>query len=292
MNPINQETTSSYQIHIRPNKSWHHMNWHAIWEYRDLLFLLVRRDFVSKYKQTILGPLWFILQPLATTIVFTVVFSRVARIPTDSIPPMLFYLCGLIGWMYFANCLNYTSTTFVTNAGIFNKVYFPRLIIPFSVIISRFLAFIIQFVMFIGFYIFYKFFTPASDTFHLNPAALIFFPLLIMLTALLGLGMGLWLSALTAKYRDLTQLTTFLTSLWMYATPVIYPLSLIPAKWHKVMALNPMAGIVEAYRYCFFSVTVGNLFFYMLSSIIMTLIILISGILIFNKTERNFIDTI
>jgi len=216
---------------IQPTKSWFRIPWREIWHYRDLLYLLVRRDFVAKYKQTILGPLWFILQPLLTTLVFTVIFGRVAKIPTDELPPLLFYLCGMLPWSYFAQCMNGTSTTFVTNAALFGKVYFPRLVVPLSIVTSSLLAFLIQLVTFAVFWLYYKFFTEAGSLFHLRAMPLALCPLLLLQTAALGLAVGLWMSALTAKYRDFVHLSGFLTQLWMYATPVVYPLSVVPERW-------------------------------------------------------------
>ena len=281
---------NNYEITIQPNRNWFHIDWQGLLHYRDLLFLLVRRDFVSKYKQTILGPAWFVIQPLLTALVFTVIFGKVAKIPTDGLPPMLFYLCGLLSWRYFAACLNATSFTFITNANLFGKVYFPRLIVPLSTIISNLLAFAIQLVMFLGFYFYFKCFTSASV--NIKPNLFIFFlPLLLLQTAAISLGVGLWMSALTAKYRDLQFLMGFLTQLWMYATPVIYPISVIPEKWRFLIALNPMSPIVESFKYAFFGTGTISLN-YLLISIFITIITLLTGILVFNRTERTFIDTV
>lgn len=282
--------TDSFEIIIQPNRSWFYIDWRGLLHYKDLLFLLVRRDFVARYKQTILGPLWFIIQPILTTLVFTVIFGKVAKIPTDGIPPMLFYLCGLLAWTYFASCLNSTSTSFVANANLFGKVYFPRLIVPLSVVISNLLAFAIQLVTFLVFYLYFKFFTTAGATIQPNLFLLIL-PLLLLQTGFLSLGFGLWLSALTAKYRDFTFLMGFLTQIWMYATPIIYPLSMIPQKWKFFVFLNPMAQIVEFYKYAFFGTGVIELN-YLLISALMTIFVLVTGILIFNKVERTFIDTV
>lgn len=278
------------EIIIEPNRSWFCIDWKGLLHYRDLLFFLVRRDFVSRYKQTILGPLWFIIQPLLTTLVFTVIFSRVARISTDGLPPMLFYLCGLLAWTYFASCLKTNSTTFIDNANLFGKVYFPRLIVPLSVVISDLFAFAIQLATFLGFYFYFKYFTLGGASIQPN-LFILALPLLLLQTAAISLGVGLWISALTAKYRDFKFLMEFLIQLWMYATPVIYPMSVIPGKWKVLLAINPMAIVVESYRYAFFGT--GSLNFnYLLISAITTVIILLSGILIFNKTQRTFIDTV
>ncbi len=281
---------NNYEITIQPNRNWFHIDWQGLLHYRDLLFLLVRRDFVSKYKQTILGPAWFVIQPLLTALVFTIIFGKVAKIPTDGLPPMLFYLCGLLSWRYFAACLNATSFTFITNANLFGKVYFPRLIVPLSTIISNLLAFAIQLVMFLGFYFYFKYFTSTSVS--IKPNLFIFtLPLLLLQTAAISLGVGLWMSALTAKYRDLQFLMGFLTQLWMYATPVIYPISVIPEKWRFLIALNPMAPIVESFKYAFFGTGTISLN-YLLISIFITIITLLTGILVFKRTERTFIDTV
>jgi len=281
---------TSHQYIIEANRSWFRIPWGEIAEYRDLLWLLVRRDFVAKYKQTILGPAWFFIQPLLMSVMFTVIFARVASIPTDEIPPMLFYLCGMLAWQYFAQCLKTTSSTFVSNMNLFGKVYFPRLIVPLAVVISNMLAFFIQLATFIGFWIYFKYFTAAGSMIHLNVGALLL-PLLLLQTAALGLGVGLWMSALTAKFRDFVHLSDFLTQLWMYATPVVYPLSIVPGKWRWVSILNPMSSVVECYRHALLGsgVVVGS---YVLVSAVITVLLLFSGILLFNKAERTFIDTV
>jgi lipopolysaccharide transport system permease protein len=281
---------SSDEYIIEPTSSWFHVPWREIVQYRDLLFLLVRRDFVAQYKQTILGPLWFVLQPLLTTLVFTVIFSKVAKIPTDGLPAILFYLCSMLAWGYFARCMGGTSATFTANAGLFGKVYFPRLVIPLSVVLSQLMSFLIQLATFMCFWIWFKFFTAAGTSFRMTPL-LLALPALLLQTAAIGLGVGLWMSSLTAKYRDFGHLANFLTQLWMYATPVVYPLSVIPESWRWVSALNPMTGIVEAYRYAFLGAgTVQPV--YMAVSIGTTLMVLITGIVFFSRVERTFIDTV
>jgi lipopolysaccharide transport system permease protein len=281
---------NNLEVIIQPNRSWFYIDWRGLLHYRDLLFLLVRRDFLSRYKQTILGPLWFIIQPLLMTIVFTVIFGKVAKIPTDGLPPMLFYLCGLLAWGYFASCLKATSSSFIENAHLFGKVYFPRLVVPLSSVISNLFAFGIQLVAFLGFYFYFKNFTLAGAS--INPNLFIFvLPLLVLQTAAIGLGVGLWMSALTAKYQDLKFVMEFLIQLWMYATPVIYSMSVIPEKWRPVLAINPMAPILESYRYAFFGTSSLN-FNYLLISAVTTVFVLLSGIFIFNKVERTFIDTV
>ncbi|MEI6972647.1 MAG: ABC transporter permease [bacterium] len=275
---------------IEPSRSWVRIPWRELLHYRDLLLLLVRRDFVARYKQTILGPAWFVIQPLATTLVFTVVFGRIAKISTDELPQLLFYMCGMLAWQYFQQCMQGTSTTFVANANLFGKVYFPRLVVPLSVVISNLAAFVIQLVTFLCFWVFYKFCTSVGGQFNLT-VWVVALPLLVLQTAAIGLGVGLWMSALTAKYRDFVHVAGFLSQLWLYATPVAYPLSLIPEKWRWVSALNPMTGIVEAYRYAFLGAgTVSP--FYLGISMLTTVVLLFTGLLIFSRTERTFIDTV
>jgi lipopolysaccharide transport system permease protein len=290
--PMNSRTLLRNKVEyiIEPSHGWLCIPWREIIHYRDLLFLLVRRDFISRYKQTILGPLWFVIQPLLTTAVFTVIFDKVAGISTDRLPPVLFYMCGLLAWGYFAQCMGGTSTTFVSNAGLFGKVYFPRLIIPLSVVISNLMSFAIQLVTFLVFWCWFKFFTNAGQLFHVT-TYLFALPVLLLLTAGIGLGVGLWMSALTAKYRDFSHLAGFLTQLWMFATPIVYPLSEVPQRWQWVCALNPMTGIVEAYRYALLGAgTIQPVF--LAISIIGTVFLLITGALVFVQTERTFIDTV
>jgi lipopolysaccharide transport system permease protein len=281
---------ADYELTIRPTRGWFHLDLAEIWRYRDLLFLLVNRDFVAKYKQTILGPLWFIIQPLMMTVVFTIIFGKVAGIPTDGLPPMLFYLAGVLGWSYFAQTLQSTSATLVANAGIFDKVYFPRLVVPLSSVISNLLAFAIQLATFVCFWGWFKFFTAAGAGFGIT-GAIVWFPLLVVQIAALSLGVGLWLSALTAKYRDFTFLSAFIIQIWMYATPVIYSLSQIPPKWQWLAVANPMAMPVEAIRFMFLGqgVVVPA---YFAVSIAMTAGLVVTGVLLFNKVEKTFVDTV
>jgi lipopolysaccharide transport system permease protein len=275
---------------IEASSSWFRIPWRELVQFRDLLFLLVRRDFVSRYKQTILGPAWFVIQPLLTTIVFTVIFGKVAKIPTDGLPQMLFYLCGLVGWSYFSQCMQGTSTTFVSNAGLFGKVYFPRLVVPLSVVIANLMAFAIQLATFLCFWVYFKFFTSVGASFHMT-SYLFALPALLLQTAAVGLGVGLWMSALTAKYRDFVHLSSFLTQLWLYATPVAYPLSRVPMKWRWIWSLNPMTGIVESYKLAFLGVGTVN-WHYLAISVGTTVVLLVTGLFIFSKTERSFIDTV
>jgi lipopolysaccharide transport system permease protein len=285
-----QQSAAEYEIVIKPSKSWFGLDLAEIWRYRDLLFLLVHRDFVSNYKQTILGPLWFIIQPLITTIIFTVIFGKVAQIPTDGMPPMLFYLAGLLGWNFFSRTLNGTSSTLVSNVGLFGKVYFPRLVVPIAAVVSNYIALAIQLATFLCFWTYYKFFSSVGPSIHIGWEILAF-PLIILQISALALGVGLWLSALTAKYRDLAFLTATIVQLWMYATPIIYPVSQIPEKWRWVSSLNPMEMPVVAIRDMFIGNNVNNIGDFGLS-FAMTLFILATGILIFNKVEKTFVDTV
>ncbi|MBA4389454.1 MAG: ABC transporter permease [Syntrophus sp. (in: bacteria)] len=272
---------------IRPVSGWLNFNLAELWRYRDLIVLFVRRDFVAIYKQTILGPLWFLLQPLFSTLVFTVIFGKIANIPTDGMPPMLFYMAGIVAWNYFATCLTSTSNTFVANAGIFGKVYFPRLTVPVSVVIVGLLTFAIQLFLFIGFF-FYFYLRGAP----LQPSLWILaMPLLVVQMGILGLGMGILVSSLTTKYRDLSFAVGFGTQLGMYATPIVYPMSQIPERWQWLYAINPMASIVETFRFAFLGSGSVNPQ-YLAISAGMTLLIFFVGIVLFSRIEKTFMDTV
>lgn len=258
-----------------------------VWQYRDLLGLLVKRDFVAFYKQTILGPLWFFIQPLLTTIMFTFVFGRLAGLSTDNLPQPLFYMAGITAWNYFADCLTKTSTVFKDNANIFGKVYFPRLIMPLSIVASNLVRFGVQFILFLAVMVYYN----IRGGFIHPTWAIALFPLVVILMAALGLGAGMIISAMTTKYRDLTFLITFGIQLLMYATTVIYPLSAAPEKYKWLIKLNPMTALIETFRYGFLgrgSFTWGLLGY----AAGVTAVLLFFGIIIFNKVERNFVDTV
>ncbi len=275
---------------IRPTRGWQQLDWREILDYRDLLLLLVRRDFLSKYKQTVLGPLWYFFQPLAMTVVYTLIFSRLAKIPTDELPPMLFYLCGLLGWNYFNQCFNNISATFHNHADLFGKVYFPRIIVPLAMLLTNLVAFAVQLFSFLLLFIYFKAFSPDADTFGIS-ASIVFLPLVLLQTGILAIGVGLWITALTAKYRDLIHTLQFFTQVWLYATPVIYPLSEIPPNWQWVFYFNPVAPLVESFRIMFLGQ--GTLSApLVLSSLAVTALVAVSGLLIFNKVQRTFIDTI
>lgn len=277
----------SWTIILKPKRSLFDVNLRELWQYRDLIGLFVRRDFVSKYKQTILGPIWFIIQPLLTTLMFTVVFGNIAGIPTDGIPKMLFYLSGIVGWNYFSTCLNDTSQTFIKNASIFGKVYFPRLAMPISIVISNLVSFVIQFLFLLAF-LFY-FMMKGADV-HPGITVLLI-PVLVLMIAGMGLGFGIIISSLTTKYRDLVHLVTFGVTLWMYATPVIYPLSQIPEKYRLLVLANPMTPIIETFKTALLG-TGSISYAYLLYSLGFTIVLLLIGILIFNKVERTFMDTV
>ena len=282
-----QEGIKEWDLVIEPHSSLFQLNLKDVWRYRDLLWLLVKRDFVSFYKQTILGPLWFFIQPLFTTIIFTFVFGNLAGLSTDGLPQPLFYMAGITSWNYFADCLTKTSTVFKDNANIFGKVYFPRLIMPLSIVVSNLVRFGVQmllFFMMMGYYAYIgAAFTPN--------AYILLFPVLVFQMALLGLGLGLVITALTTKYRDLAFLITFGVQLMMYATTVIYPLSAAPDKYKWLIELNPMTGIIEAFRFGFLGQ--GEFTFSSFGySVAFTLVSLVLGVIIFNKTEKNFVDTV
>jgi lipopolysaccharide transport system permease protein len=272
---------------IEPQSSIFDLKLRDVWNYRDLLWMFVKRDFVSFYKQTILGPLWFLIQPLITTIIFTFIFGNVAGLSTDGLPQPLFYMAGITAWNYFAECLTKTSTVFRDNANIFGKVYFPRLIMPLSIVVSNLVRFGVQMLLFLTMMAYFYF---QGANFKVT-WLIFFFPFLVVLMALLGLGLGLLITAMTTKYRDLAFLVTFGVQLLMYTTTVIYPLSSAPSDYHLLFSLNPMTGIIEAFRYAFLGKGLIN-FNTLGYSIILTIITLVLGVIIFNKTEKNFVDTV
>lgn len=276
-----------WDLIIEPQTSLLELNLKDVWRYRDLLWLLVKRDFVSFYKQTILGPLWFFIQPLFTTIIFTFIFGNLAGLSTDGLPQPLFYMAGITAWNYFADCLTKTSTVFRDNANIFGKVYFPRLIMPLSIVVSNLVRFGVQMLLFFMMMAYYAY---MGGSFAPN-AYVLLFPILVLQMALLGLGLGLIITALTTKYRDLAFLITFGVQLMMYATTVIYPLSAAPANYKWLIELNPMTGIIEAFRFGFLGQ--GELTFSSFGySVAFTLVALVLGVIIFNKTEKTFVDTV
>lgn len=284
---VNESHNEEWDLIITPQKSWFDLRLNQVWRYRDLLILFVRRDVVAFYKQTILGPLWYFIQPIATTIVFTFVFGNLAGLSTDGLPQPLFYLAGITAWNYFADCLTKTSTVFRDNQQIFGKVYFPRVISPLSIVLSNLLRFAIQMTLFIGL-IFY-FLTQGLDF----PVGwdLLLFPVFVLFMAMQGLGLGMMITAMTTKYRDLSYLVQFGVQLMMYATTVIYPLSSLDGKMYWVVALNPMTFIIEGIKKS--TLGMGVLTFETFAySTLVSLFILVVGFLIFNRVEKNFVDTI
>lgn len=273
---------------IEPRRNLFDLRLAEIWRYRDLVLLFVRRDFVAVYKQTVLGPLWYLIQPLLTTITFTLIFGKIASLPTDGLPQFLFYMSGTVVWSYFAECLNKTSNTFVQNAGLFGKVYFPRMAVPVSILISNLITFLIQFVLFIAFILY---FILSGTPIQPNWLWVLLSPILIFMLAGLGLGFGIIISSLTTKYRDLRFLVQFGVQLLMYATPVIYPVSSIPDRFQWIILANPMTPIMEAFRYGFLGAgSVNGLqLLYSFGFMVVTVGI---GITIFNRVEQTFMDTV
>ena len=279
---------NNYKLVITPHHKLWSVDFKEIWRYRDLIELFVKRNIVVQYKQTILGPLWYIIQPILTVIMNMVVFGGIAKMSTDGLPQAIFYMAGNVCWFYFADCLNQTSSTFRTNASMFGKVYFPRLVVPIATVISNLLRFGIQIGLFIAFY-FYFFFNGAD----ICPNwAILLIPVFVLMIAGLGLGFGILVSSMTTKYRDLTILFTFIVQLWMYATPIVYPISTVPeGTLRTLIMLNPMSPIIEAFKYA----TLGQGYFSWLAlgySFTFMAILLIIGVVIFNKVQRSFMDTV
>jgi lipopolysaccharide transport system permease protein len=272
---------------IQPGKGLFDLQLRELWRYRDLIMLLVRRDFVSKFKQTILGPAWFVIQPLLSTIMFTIVFGNIAQLSTDGLPKMLFYLSGNVLWLYFSNCLTLCSTTFIDNAHLFGKVYFPRLVVPVSIVISQAITFALQFVFFLCFMVYY-----VVQGAAIRPNQYIFlFPVLILLMAGMSLGLGIIFSSMTTKYRDMRFLLDFGVRLLMFATTAIYPLSSIPEKYKLFILANPMTSIIETFRYGFMGQGAFS-WAYLGYSTGFTAIVLFIGMVMFTRIERTFMDTV
>jgi lipopolysaccharide transport system permease protein len=282
----NQAETEKWDLVIRPDSSLFGFGLRSLARYRDLLFLFVRRDFVAVYKQTLLGPIWFFLQPIITALTFTLVFGNLAKISTEGIPQILFYLGGITLWNYFADTLTKTSETFSANASIFGKVYFPRMIVPLSIVVSNLIKLAIQLLLFICVWIYYY----SSGVVHPN-SSLLLVPFLILLMGFMGLGFGIIITSLTTKYRDLRFLITFGVQLMMYASPIVYPLSIVPEKYRWFILSNPVTSIIESFKFAFLGVgelNFGNLGY----SVLATLILLVIGSVMFNKVEKSFMDTV
>ena len=290
MDTIAQKTENqSWDLEIKPKSGLFELNMKEVWAYRDLMWLFVRRDFVAQYKQTVLGPLWHFIQPILTTIMFLFVFGRIARIPTDGIKPeFLFYLSGITIWNYFSTCLTSTSTTFTSNAHIFGKVYFPRLVLPLSIVISNLIKFGIQ-LLFLFIAMIYAYLSGYSITIN---TSILLIPFLLIIMAGIGLGLGIIISSVTTKYRDFAILISFAIQLYMYATPIAYPLSYLKEKGYAwIVEINPLTPVVEAFRFALFgqgSFTIGSLFY---STMFMTIIFFI-GAIMFQKVEKTFMDTV
>ncbi|HEY8732944.1 MAG TPA: ABC transporter permease [Puia sp.] len=281
------DKNAGWQWEISAHRPWFRFSLHEIFQYKDLILRFVRRDIIASYQQTILGPVWVFLQPLFTTLVYFIIFHRVAKIPTDNVPPFLFYLPGIIIWSYFADCISSTMNTFQNNAYIFNKVYFPRLIVPLSSVLFHSFRISIQLLLFLGVYVFYM----LNGSSHNFSWLILFTPLMIFITACFALGCGLIISVMTAKYRDLDNIMQFMMRLFMFAAPVVYPASLIPAKYKFLFWLNPLTPVIELFRSAFFRPE-PQPFFYLLLSMLTTSIVLMTGIFLFNKREIQIMDVI
>lgn len=280
--------SKDWTLIIRPHEKLWKLNLREVWAYRDLVELFVKRNIVVQYKQTILGPLWYLIQPILTVIMNMVVFGGIAHMSTDGVPQALFYMAGNVCWFYFSDCLNQTSSTFVTNQAMFGKVYFPRMVVPISTVISNLLRFGIQVLLFVAFYIY--FWVSGSDV--APNWAMLLMPLLIVMLAGLGLGFGILVSSLTTKYRDLTILFTFIVQLWMYATPIVYPISMVTNDTLRtIIMLNPMTAVVETFKYA----TLGQGYFSWGAlgySFAFMSVLLLWGTVVFNKVQRSFMDTV
>ena len=271
---------------IVPKTGWFDINLKEVWQYRDLIGLFVKRNFVSQYKQTILGPLWAIIQPLLTTVVFTVVFGSLAGLSAEGVPSFLFFLSGNVAWQYFSGCLTSTANTFTGNAGILGKVYFPRLVMPISTVMTNLISFGIQMAMFLTFLVIYWVRGAVSPNWYV-----LLTPVLVVHMAMLSLGTGIIISALTTKYRDLKMLVGFGVQLWMYATPVAYDIGIIPARLMGLYMLNPMTPIINAFRYAYLGLGSFQPGYYLVSWVV-TALILFVGIVLFSRVEKTFMDTV
>ena len=273
---------------ITPKQGWLDIDIAGIWRYRELVLLFFKRDFIAFYKQTVLGPLWYVIQPTITTAAFTLVFSRIARLPTDDVPPVLFYMSGVVFWNFFGTCLNKTSDTFVTNAAIFGKVYFPRLVVPISVVLSNVLTFAIQFGLLLCAL---AYFWIGGFEKGFGGIKLVLVVPLLLYVSVLGLGVGIIVSAMTVRYRDLAFVVGFATQLWMYATPVVYPLSHIPSKWHWVFGLNPMTAPMETFRRLVLGAGTVTPALWLTSCTIVMAVFLV-GLVLFARAEKVSMDSV
>jgi len=279
--------TENWDLVVKPLNKWYDLRLKEILRYKDLLLLFVRRDFVSVYKQTILGPIWFFIQPIITSITFTVIFGNLARISTDGIPPILFYMSGITLWNYFSDTLTKTSDTITANANIFGKVYFPRMIVPLSVVLSNLIKFSVQLLLFLSVWIY---FLIVKDSVH-PTIYLLLVPFLILLMGFLGLAFGIIISSMTTKYRDLKFLVVFGVQLLMYASPIVYPLSIVPEKYRIFILANPVTSIIETFKFAFLGIGDFNIW-HLGYSLIFTIVLFFMGLVIFHKVEKSFMDTV
>ncbi|MBW1617340.1 ABC transporter permease [Empedobacter falsenii] len=284
---LNSETNQNWSQVIESKSSLYSLNLKEVWRYRDLVYMLVKRDFVTSFKQTILGPLWFFINPIFTTIMYVIVFGNIANLSTDGAPQIPFYLSGVILWNYFSSCLNNTSNVFRGNASIFGKVYFPRLVMPLAIVTSNLMQFAVQFCLFLGFLIYYLI---VDQNVHPNLWVLAT-PFLIILMAAFAMGTGMIFSSMTTKYKDLSMLLSFGVSLYMYVTPVVYPVSSIPEKYRWIADINPLTGIFECFKYAYLGVGDFNAGMLTYSTAVIFVILMI-GTIIFNKVEKSFMDTV
>ncbi len=283
-----EELIENWDLIIKPQNRLLDLQLREVWRYRDLLILFVKRDFIAQYKQTILGPLWHFISPVFTTLIYTVIFGNIAKLSTDGTPQVVFYMSGITIWNLFSQTLTGTGSTFLTNAGIFGKVYFPRLVSPLATVLSTMIKFSIQLVLLLGVVIFYKM---NGSLPYLNWFNLLYLPLIVLLASCFGFGLGIILSSLTTKYRDLNVLVSFGLNLFMYASPVIYPLSSVPKQYHYLLDWNPISPVIELFRYVFTGAgtfTLDSLFY----STFMLCLFLFSGLLVFNRVEKTFMDTV
>lgn len=283
-----EQGVNKYHTHISAKRSWFDLKLRELWRYRDLIMLFTKRNFILVYKQTILGPAWILLQPLMTTLIYAFVFGGIAGISTDGAPKLLFYLGGTALWGFFSACLTKTSTTFSANSRIFGRVYFPRLVTPISTVFSAATSFGVQFVLFVGFWVYYTIVGGVTP----NYIGIILLPLILLYLGILGMGLGLIITALTTKYRDLAMLVTYGVQLWMYITPIVYPASTVAdSKFYSLIMLNPVTCAVETFRWTFLGVGELSLT-YWLTSICITAVVAFLGMIIFNRVEKTFMDTI
>lgn len=288
----NQQTPTKWTTVIKPRKGWFDIDFKGLVQYRDLILLMVKRNFTVLYKQTILGPAWVVIQPLLTTLIFTVVFGNIAGLPTDGMPKFLFYMAGNVCWSYFSSCLTTTSNTFISNRQLFGKVYFPRLCMPFATVITQLINFCVQFMLFLVFVVYYA--IQPETAVQPNWQLILLTPFLLIQLGILGLGFGIIISALTTKYRDLAMLVSFGVHLWMYATPVTYSTSLIAEKYPHLLGvymINPITPIIEMFRTAYLGVPMYDVR-YSLLSVGVTILVFALGVVLFSRTEKTFMDTI